>query len=219
MQMFFIAFFFVLILSPIHAISSEEESKYLDETDDYLQKVAILIKEYRDTRPQDKLAEAVKYNNKAYETAKYWAEIEKAKFELSSVDTYGTRSSGGSSRRESDYFSIVDSWLDSMFVKICNNDTTIAKSFWKDLNKSNEAREQYRNILKKFKIDTKNEDLKICVKNAEVALEDMPSEPQQTKREIEDLKKENELLKKENELLKRKNEDLNAIILLIRKRE
>lgn len=214
-------FIAIVIFCPSYALSSEKASKYLDEAENNLKEVTTLFKEFQDTKNQAKLVDAANFNNKAYENAKGYAEIQKLEYELLFLQAYGTRGMG-SSPRKSDAFATIESTRDTMFIRICTNDNTIAKAFWKDLNQIDEAKERYRTILNKFKIETTKEDLKTCVKNAEFELEDIASEmqksqqqaqqqsQQQAKIEIDNLRKENELLKKEIELLKAENENLKA---------
>lgn len=198
----------LLVIYPSSVISAGEASKYLDDATNNLSEVTTLLKEFQSSKKQDTLAEAAKYNNKAYENAKGYSEIQKLEFETLLLKAYGTRGMG-SSPRKNDAFATIDSTRDTLFVRICNNDNTIGQALWKDLNLSDKAKEHYRTVLKKYKIETFNEDLKTCVKNAEFALEDIAAASQKQDRvDMDNLLKENELLKKEIELLKSENENL-----------
>jgi hypothetical protein len=220
----------LFLFYPVSVLSAGEASKYLDDAQKNLSEVTPLLKEFQNSKKQETLADAAKCNNKAYENAKGYSEIQKLEYETLLLKAYGTRGMG-SSPRKSDAFATIDSTRDTLFATICTNDNTIAQAFWKDLNQDNEAKERYRTILKKYKIETTNEDLKTCVKNAEFALEDIAAEAQrqqqqaqaqsqqQAKIEMDNMKKENELLKKEIELLKSENANLKTKLQQAKKRK
>lgn len=226
--MFYRLLIVVLVLYPSYARSDEKASAYLDKANGNLREVQSQLKEYENSKNQAKLTEAAKYNNQAYDNAKGYAEIQKLEYELAYLEAYRSM---GSSPQKSSAFATIDSTRDTLFVRICNNDNTIAQAFWKDLNQENDAKEGYRTVLKKYKIETTNEDLKTCVKNAEFALEDIAAaaqrqqqqaqaqSQQQAKGEMDNLKKENELLKKEIDLLKAENDDLKTKLQQTKKKK
>jgi hypothetical protein len=220
----------LLFFYPASVLSAGEASKYLDDAQKNLSEVIPLLKEFHTSKKPESLGDAAKYNNKAYENAKEYSEIQKLEYETLLLKAYGTRGMG-SSPRKTDAFTTIDSTRDTLFVRTCNNDNTIARDFWKDLNQDNEAKERYRTILQKYKIETTNEDLKTCVKNAEFALEDIAAAAQrqqqqaqaqsqkQAKIEMDNIKKENELLKKEIELLKSENDNLKTKLRQAKKKK
>ena len=226
MKTFYRIFIILLFLYPSYAFSAGEASKYLNDAEVNLREVTNLLKDFQVSKNQSMLTEAAKYNNRAYENAKGYAEIQKLEYELVFLQAYGSRGMG-SSQRKSDAFATIDSTRDTLFIRICNNDNTIAQAFWKDVNLSDEAKDRYRAILKKYKIETTSEDLKTCVKNAEFALEDIAATAQkmqqqaqqQAKIEMDNLLKENELLKKEIELLKTENADLKSKLVPAKKKK
>lgn len=206
-------FIITIILSPELAISSDKSSKYIDAAQDNLNKVQALIKEYESTKDQETLIEAAKNNKKAYENAKGYAEIAKLEYELLYLKVYGT----SNSLRKSTAFANADSTRDILFVRICNYENKIAKAYLTDLDQTDKAQERYRNVIKKFKIDTDKEELKQCTKDAEFALDDLASmnnSHHTSDIEIKNIKKENELLKREIEILKKENEELKSKLLL-----
>jgi hypothetical protein len=176
----------------------------------YLEEVDTALKEFQNTKNPTILANASESNNKAYEAAETSYELSKIEFEM----IYIKAGVIPSSRQTSDHFEKLNELRDILFSRTCNYDNTIAQAFRKDLNQPDVAKERYRTVLKRYKIDTKYEKLKVCVKDAEFALEDIAADmqkpQQQATTEMDNLKKENELLKKEIELLKSENADLKS---------